>query len=105
MSKKLSVQTIQNLISKKTEEGLVITHVLILDGTYKILFNHKQKGGNLMIYRNERSGFHEVEFNYGKHKDRSHFLPKQVETTGEILFILNGFVELFENYYDKAYRN
>ncbi len=105
MSKKLTIQTIENLIGRITEEGSVITHVLILDGTYKILFNHKLKGGNLMIYRNQHNGLFEVEFNYGKHKDRGQFLLNQVQTTEDVLFTLNGFVELFENYYGKKNRN
>ncbi len=105
MSKKLTIQTIENLIGRITEEGSVITHVLILDGTYKILFNHKLKGGNLMIYRNQHNGLFEVEFNYGKHKDRARFSPTQVQTTEDVLFTLNGFVELFNNYYDKKDRN
>lgn len=101
MSKKLTIPTIENLIGKKTDNGSVITHTLILDGTYKILFNHKSKGGNLMIYRNQHAGLFEVEFNYGKHKDKAQFIPSHLHTLLDVFIILDGFIDLWENYYDK----
>lgn len=105
MSKKLIIPTIEALIGKKTESGSIITHTLILDGTYKILFNHKRKGGNLMIYRNQHAGLFEVQFNYGKYKDKAQFIPTYIQTSNDVLITIEGFVELFENYYDKADRN
>lgn len=100
MSKKLIIPKIETLIGRKTECGLIITHTLILDGAYKILFNHKGKGGNTMIYRNQHAGLFEVEFNYGKHRDKAQFIPAQLQTTLDVFFTLDGFIDLFENYYE-----
>ena len=100
MSKKLTIQTIETLIGKKGDNGSVITHILILDGAYKILFNHKRKGGNMMIYRNQHAGLIEAEFNYGKHKDKAQFKPSHLQTTFDVFVTLDGFIDLFENYYD-----
>jgi hypothetical protein len=105
MSKRLVIQNIETLIGKKTEGSSIITHTLILEGVYKILFNHKCKGGNMIIYRNQHNNLFEIEFNYGKHKDRGQFLLNQIQTTEDVLFTLNGFIELFENYYGKKNRN
>lgn len=101
MSKKLIIPTIETLIGRKTDNGSVITHTLVLDGTYKILFNHKHKGGNLMIYRNQHAGLFEAEFNYGKHRDKAQFIPAHLQTTLDVFITLDGFIDLFENYYDK----
>jgi len=105
MSKKLIIQNIETLIGKKTEGSSVITHTLILDGVYKILFNHKCKGGNMIIYRNQHSGLFEIEFNYGKHRDRAKFNSTYLQTPNDLVFLVDEFIELFENYYDKKNRN
>jgi uncharacterized protein YozE (UPF0346 family) len=105
MSKRLVIQNIETLIGKKTEGSSIITHTLILEGVYKILFNHKCKGGNMIIYRNQHNNLFEIEFNYGKHKDRVKLLPSYLQTPNDVIFVVNEFIELFENYYDKKNRN
>ena len=42
MSKKLTIPKIEALIGRKSEMGSTITHTLVLDGVYKIMFNHKK---------------------------------------------------------------
>jgi hypothetical protein len=101
MSKKLIISKIETLIGKKTNGYSVITHILILEGAYKILFNHKCKGGNMIIYRNQHSGLFEIEFNYGKHKDKAKFNSTYLQTPNDVVFLVNEFIELFDNYYDK----
>ena len=105
MSKKLTIPTIETLIGKRTEEGSVITHTLVLDGVYKIMFNHKKKAGNVMIYRNQHSNLYEIHFSYGKYKDKGQFIPNQIQTADDVCFIVGAFMDLFENYYDKKNRN
>jgi uncharacterized protein YozE (UPF0346 family) len=105
MSKKLIIPKIETLMGKKTECGSLITHTLILDGTYKILFNHKNKGGNMMIYRHPWTDVYELEFNYNKHVNRAKFSIQYVQTISDVLFNLNSFMDLWENYYDKTDRN
>jgi hypothetical protein len=105
MSKKLIIPTIETLIGKKTDMGSIITHVLVLDGVYKIMFNHKKKGGNIMIYRNQHSNFYEIHFSYGKYKDTAQFIPSHIKTSNDVSFIVSGFMDLFENYYGKKNRN
>lgn len=101
MSKKLIIPKIETLIGRKTECGLVITHTLILDGTYKILFNHKNKGGNMMIYRDFWVDMYGLEFNYNKHVNRVKLGIQYIQNTNDVLFNLNSFMDLWENYYDK----
>ena len=105
MSKKLIIQNIETLIGKKTNGGSRITHTLILGGVYKILFNHKCKGGNMIIYRNQHSGLFEIEFNYGKHRDKAKLNSTYLQTPNDVVFLVDEFIELFENYYDKKNRN
>lgn len=105
MSKKLTIPTIENLIGKTTEIGSVITHVLVLDGVYKIMFNHKRKGGNVMVYRNQHSNLYEIHFSYGKYKDKGQFIPNHLKTSDDIYLIIDGFMDLYENYYGKKNRN
>jgi hypothetical protein len=105
MSKKLTIPAIESLIGKRTEMDSVITHALVLDGVYKIMFNHKKKGGNLMVYRNQHSNLYEVNFSYGKYKDKGQFIPSQLQTANDVCFVVGGFMDLFENYYGKKNRN
>jgi hypothetical protein len=105
MSKKLTIPTIETIIGKKTEMGSVITHVLVLDGVYKIMFNHKKKSGNVMIYRNQHSNLYEAHFTYGKYTDKAQFIPKHLQTASDVCLTINGFIDLFENYYDKKNRS
>lgn len=105
MSKKLTIPTIETLIGKRTEMDSVITHVLVLDGVYKIMFNHKKKGGNVMVYRNQHSNLYEVHFSYGKYKDKAQFIPPHLQTADDVCHIVGGFMDLYENYYGKKNRN
>lgn len=105
MSKKLIIPKIENLIGKRTESGLLITHTLILDGAYKLLFNYKGKGGNMMIYRYPYFNLFELEFNYNEHIDKARFGIQYIQSTNDVLFNLNSFMDLWENYYDKTNRN
>ena len=105
MSKKLTIPTIETLIGRRTEMDSVITHALVLDGVYKIMFNHKKKGGNMMVYRNQHSNMYEIHFSYGKYKDKGKFLSSHLQTTEDVCFLISGFMDLFENYYGKKNRN
>lgn len=105
MSKKLIIPKIETLIGKKTNMGSIITHTLVLDGVYKIMFNHKKKAGNIMVYRNQNGNLYEVHFGYGKYKDKAEFMPTHLQNSNDISFIVDGFIDLFENYYDKKNRN
>ena len=105
MSKKLTIPTIETLIGRRTEMDSVITHVLVLDGVYKIMFNHKKKGGNVMIYRNQNGNFYDAHFSYGKYKDKAQFIPTHLQTTNDVCLIVSGFMDLYENYYGKKNRN
>jgi hypothetical protein len=105
MSKKLTIPKIENLIGRRTDEGSIITHTLVLDGVYKIMFNHKKKGGNVMVYRNQNGNLYEVHFTYGKYTDKAEFLPSQLQTSNDVCYMVGAFMDLFENYYDKKNRN
>jgi hypothetical protein len=100
MSKKLTIPKIETIIGKKTEMGSIITHALVLDGVYKIMFNHKKKSGNVMIYRNQHSNLYEVHFTYGKYTDKAQFIPTHLQTPNDVCFVVGGFMDLFENYYE-----